>query len=129
MTTRLMKARVRQKHRGTPHEVYFVQNIENRRVKIGVTIDVERRRGQLNRLAGAKGTQAVEQMTRIIAVIPCLDAKSAYQIEAELHERFKDSAVGCEIFEWSDSLAVFISTLKPYREHRLDCLKAAVQKV
>lgn len=124
-----MKARVRQKHRDTPHEVYFIQNIENRRVKIGVTIDAERRRGQLSLLAGTKGVQAVEQMTRIIAVISCPDAKSAYRLEAELHERFKGSAVGCEIFEWCDSLAAFVATLKPYREYRTERLRLAMQKV
>jgi hypothetical protein len=129
MTTPLMSAKVRRQLREVPHEVYCIQHVENPRVKIGVSTDTERRWKRLEQLAGVKGTRAVEQKTRILAVIPCPDARSAYALESELLEQFKDVTVGGEIFEMSEALRAFISTLKPYREYRAECLKAAWEKV
>ncbi|WP_340618454.1 GIY-YIG nuclease family protein [Xenorhabdus entomophaga] len=98
-------------------DVYFVLDVENERVKIGVSNNISQRVNTLKRQYGAK-------KLIFISIIPSGGVKA----ESALHRffsplRIEKKGLGREWFSYTDELSDFVNSLNKYAI-RSKCLKA-----
>lgn len=80
--------------------VYFIEAIGQGCVKIGVSINVERR---LNALEAGTGPGRLRLL---------LDLPGGYRLESELHKRFAQHAMGREWFRLAPEVAAYVTEMQ-----------------